>query len=31
MNRKLKPTKSALQIKDEQTGLMLEEIEEDVG
>ena len=30
MNRKLRPTKSAQQIKDEQIGLMLEEIEQDI-
>ena len=30
MNRKLRPTNSALEIKDEQIGLMLEEIEQDI-
>ena len=30
MNRKLRPTKSAQQIKDEQIGLMLEKIEQDI-
>ena len=30
MNRKLRPTKSAQQIKDGQIGLMLEEIEQDI-
>ena len=30
MNRKLRPTTSAQQIKDEQIGLMLEEIEHDI-
>ena len=30
MNRKLGPTKSAQEIKDEQMGLMLEEIEQDI-
>ena len=30
MNRKLRPTKSAQQIKDEQIGLMLEETEQDI-
>ena len=30
MNRKLRPKKSAQQIKDKQTGLMLEEIEQDI-
>ena len=30
MNRKLKPTKSTQQIKDEQIILMLEEIEQDI-
>ena len=30
MNRKLKPTKFAQQIKDEQIGFMLEEIEQDI-
>ena len=30
MNRKLKPTKSPQQIKDEQIGFMLEEIEQDI-
>ena len=31
MNRKLRPTKSAQQIKDEQIGLLLEETEKDIG
>ena len=30
MNRKLRPAKSAQQIKDEQIGLMLEEMEQDI-
>ena len=30
MNRKLRPTNSALKIKDEEIGLMLEEIEQDI-
>ena len=30
MNRKLRPTKSAQQIKDEPIGLMLEEIEQHI-
>ena len=30
MNRKLRPAKSVQQIKDEQIGLMLEEIEQDI-
>ena len=30
MNRKLRPTKSAQQIKDEQIGLMLEKVEQDI-
>ena len=30
MNRKLRPTKPVQQIKDEQIGLMLEEIEQDI-
>ena len=30
MNRKLRPTKSSQQIKDEQIGLMLEEIKQDI-
>ena len=30
MNRKLKPTKFAQQIKDEQKGFMLEEIEQEI-
>ena len=30
MNRKLRPAKSAQQIKDQQIGLMLEEIEQDI-
>ena len=30
MNRKLRPTNSSLEIKDEQIGLMLEEIEQDI-
>ena len=30
MNRKLRPTNSALEIKDEQIRLMLEEIEQDI-
>ena len=30
MNRKLRPTKSAQRIKDEQIGLMAEEIEKDI-
>ena len=30
MNRKIRPTKSAQQIKDEEMGLMLEEIEKDI-
>ena len=30
MSRKFKPTKSAQQIRDEQIGFMLEEIEQDI-
>ena len=30
MNRKLRPTKSSQQIKDEQIGLMLKEIKQDI-
>ena len=30
MNRKLRPAKLAQQIKDQQIGLMLEEIEQDI-
>ena len=30
MNRKLRPTNSALKIKDKEIGLMLEEIEQDI-
>ena len=30
MNRKLRPTKSAQQIKDEQIGFLLEDIEQDI-